>query len=138
MTFFFQLLATKTAKHGPGQRSESAPESVPGVAARKLQPSVPWLAAAASHAAMHTPFAQPWSGGHAWTTLPWPSTTFCRSPEQPPPFPPPVPLGPPTKPPVPAGPEPAEAPPEPEAIESDPAAHPATRAHEPRTKRAAG
>jgi hypothetical protein len=41
------------------------------------------LSAAAEHAAMQAPFAQPWSSGHVITTLPLPSTTERKSPLHP-------------------------------------------------------
>src|SRR5258705_386514 len=64
-----------------------------GVATRKSQPRLPFVAAAASHTGRHFASKQPSVGGHLVSTLPSPSTTSWRSALQPivgrPPPPPP-------------------------------------------------
>jgi len=51
---FGQLFARNTAKHGGAMLGRND-----GVATVKSQPTEPWLAAAAAHAATHTPAAHP-------------------------------------------------------------------------------
>jgi hypothetical protein len=72
-----------------------------GSGAQYSQPIDPFDLAAASHAGMHWPSKQPSSGGHVMTTLPFASTTACKSAVQPLPWfmPPPTPEKPPKPPP---------------------------------------
>src|ERR1700689_1410838 len=64
------VFAIEMAKHGCCWLTASRSVMI-GVLSQKSQPRLPWLPAAAAHAAMHLPPAQPWSLGHVCTTFPF-------------------------------------------------------------------